>query len=119
MFLRRRRRRTRLEDESAKTAETQHMGFSACLGHSNWTICSLLSQFCSEIFPTSDFHTPEAISFITQEEREVEFSQPDWDRGVVVCGPFKKSELQPSENSKYDFSKAKILSQEFPHKSQK
>ena len=22
-----------------------------CLWHSNWTICSLLSQFCSEIFP--------------------------------------------------------------------
>ena len=27
--------------------------------------------------------------------------------------------MQPSENSKYDFSKAKILSQEFLHKSQK
>ena len=24
-----------------------------CLGHSNWTICSLLSQFCSLNFPTS------------------------------------------------------------------
>ena len=23
-----------------------------CLGHSNWTICSPLSPFCSEIFPT-------------------------------------------------------------------
>ena len=34
--------------------ETQ--GFK-CLGRSNWTICSLLSQFCSEIFPTFDFHT--------------------------------------------------------------
>ena len=30
-----------------------------CLGPSNWTICSPLSQFCSEIFPISDFHTGE------------------------------------------------------------
>ena len=28
-----------------------------CLWLSNWTTCSLLSQFCSEIFPTFDFHT--------------------------------------------------------------
>ena len=26
------------------------VGFQ-CQGHSNWTICSLLSQFCIEIFP--------------------------------------------------------------------
>ena len=31
-------------------SETQ--GFE-CLGHSNWTICSLISQFCSLNFPTS------------------------------------------------------------------
>ena len=27
-----------------------------CLGHPYWTICSPLSQFCSEIFPSSNFH---------------------------------------------------------------
>ena len=32
-----------------KLDETE--GFQ-CLGHSNWTICSLLSPFCSEIFQT-------------------------------------------------------------------
>ena len=35
---------------SPNLSETQ--GFE-CLGHSNWTICSLLSQFCSLNFPTS------------------------------------------------------------------
>ena len=28
------------------------LGGFQCLGHSNWTICSPLSPFCSEIFPT-------------------------------------------------------------------
>ena len=32
-----------------------------CLGHSNWTNCSPLSQFCSEIFTTFHFHTGEPI----------------------------------------------------------
>ena len=45
-----------------------------CLWHSNWTICSLLSQFCSEIFPTFDFHT--------------------W---CSVPGAFKLDHLQPIE----------------------
>ena len=36
-----------------------------CLGQSNWTICSPLSQFCSEIFPISDFHTGEYQFLIT------------------------------------------------------
>ena len=34
---------------TSKLDETE--GFE-CLGHSNWTICSPLSPFCSEIFPT-------------------------------------------------------------------
>ena len=36
-----------------------------CKGHSNWTICNHLSQFCSEIFPTFDFHTGECQFLIT------------------------------------------------------
>ena len=47
------------------------------LGHSNWTICSPLSQFCPEIFPTFDFHTGEANSFIPQENEKMDFSQPE------------------------------------------
>ena len=48
-----------------------------CLRHSNWTIYSPISQFCFEIFQTSDFHTPEANFFIPQEEGKLEFSQPE------------------------------------------
>ena len=57
-----------------------------CLGHSNWTTCSLLSQFCSEIFPTFYFHAPEPISFIPQENEKREFSQH---RGDLVPGAFQ------------------------------
>ena len=32
---------------------------------SNWTLCSPLSQFCSEVFPTFDFHTGEGQFLIT------------------------------------------------------
>ena len=28
-----------------------------CMGHSNWTFCSRLSWFCSQMFPTFYFHT--------------------------------------------------------------
>ena len=34
-------------------------------GHSNWTICSHLSQFCSENFPTFDFHAGKCQFLIT------------------------------------------------------
>ena len=66
-----------------------------CLGHSNWTICSPLSQFCSEIFQTFDFHTPEANFFIPQEEGKLEFSQPEWDTRDSVPGALKLDHLQP------------------------
>ena len=33
-----------------------------CLWHSNWTICSLLRQLSSEIFPNFDFHTWGSVS---------------------------------------------------------
>ena len=34
------------------TPELNERGNFECLGHSNWTICSPLSHFCSDIFPT-------------------------------------------------------------------
>ena len=43
-----------------KLDETE--GFQ-CLGHSNWTICSPFSQFCSEIFPSFSLSYWEAISY--------------------------------------------------------
>ena len=43
-----------------------------CMGHSNWTICSLLSQFCSEIFPTFYFHSGGAHFLITLESLKLE-----------------------------------------------
>ena len=72
------------------------MGFQ-CLGHSNWTICSLLSPFCSENFPTFHSYAPEPISFIPQENEKMEFSQPKWGTGVWVPGAFKLDHLQPVE----------------------
>ena len=40
-----------------------------CLGHSNWTTCSMLSQFCSEIFLTDDFHAIEPISLLPHQDK--------------------------------------------------
>ena len=48
--------------DSSKMELTQ--GFQ-CLGHSKWTICSLLSQFCLENFPTLNFYTGECQFLIT------------------------------------------------------
>ena len=62
-----------------------------CLGHSNWTICSLLSPFCSEHFPTFHFYAPEPISFIPQENEKMEFSQHKWGTWVWVPGPLGHS----------------------------
>ena len=51
----------RFTEKTGKTKKTKGiLAFilgAHCLWHSNWTICSLLSQFGSEIFPTFDFHT--------------------------------------------------------------
>ena len=38
-----------------------------CLGHSNWTTCSPLSHFCSEIFPTFSLSYWGAISYYPRE----------------------------------------------------
>ena len=65
------------------------------LGHSNWIICSPLSQICSEIFTTFDFYAPEPFSFIPQENEKMEFSQPKWETEFWVPGALKLDHLQP------------------------
>ena len=43
--------------EILATSNLDETGRFQCLGHSNWTYCSPLSQFCSECFPTFDFNS--------------------------------------------------------------
>ena len=75
---------------SPNLGETQDFG---CLGHSNWTICSPLSQFCTENFPTFDFYTGEGQFLITPGIWENEI-HPTWVRHRVLgawsiqTGPF-------------------------------
>ena len=45
-----------------------------CMEHSKWTICSLLSQFCHEIFPTLDFHARECQFLVTPEAESEKWS---------------------------------------------
>ena len=42
-----------------------------------------------------EFHTGKPISFIPQENEKMEFSQPEWDRGVSLPGTFKPDHWQP------------------------
>ena len=72
-----------------KIAETQ--GFE-CLGQSNWTICSLLSWICSEIFPTFSLsywgaHSNYPRGLIMGKENSPNY-QYGWDWGVSVPGAF-------------------------------
>ena len=82
--------------DSPNLSETQ--GFE-CLGHSNCTICSLLSQFCSLIFPPSTSLYWGAHSYYPRERKadnwKMEFCQPEWERGVWVPGAFKLGHFQP------------------------
>ena len=64
-----------------------------CLGHSNWTLCSPLSQFCSGSFPFFHFYAPEPISFIPQENEKMEFFQTN--TGVLVLGVLKLDLSKP------------------------
>ena len=67
-----------------------------CPWHSNWTICSLLSQFCSQIFSNFFTFILEGQFLLPQAENgKKEFSQPEWDRRVWVHGVFKLDCLQP------------------------
>ena len=70
-----------------------------CLGYSNWTICSPLSQFCSEIFPILSLSYWGAHSYyprgLIMEKGNSPNSQYGWDWGVSVHGVFKLDHLQP------------------------
>ena len=76
-----------------------------CLGHSNWTICSLLSWFCHLIFPSSwslywgvqFFITPESGREEAAGDGNEKRDSPKiwWDTGVSDPGAFELDHLQP------------------------
>ena len=72
-----------------------------CLGHSNWTICSRSSQFCSTNFTTFSLSCWEANFYYPRERKaengKMEFSQPECDRGISVPGVFKLDHSHPVE----------------------
>ena len=75
-----------------------------CLGHSNWTLCSLLSQFCSPNFPPFSLSYWRPILITPDSGRlkmgKMEISQPEWHTRVLVPGAFKLDHLSQfcSEN---------------------
>ena len=81
-----------------KSTEMDERHGCGCLGHSNWTICSLLSQFCSVNFPTFSLLYWEASSYYPREGQaengKMEISQPVWDTVFSVPGAFKLDHLQ-------------------------
>ena len=80
-----------------KVNETQ--GF-LILGHSNWTICSLVIWFCHITFPPF-YPAPHNKPFlITPTEKGLKMGKrkspkSEWDTGVSDLGPFKLNHLQP------------------------
>ena len=71
-----------------------------CLGHSNWTICTLLSQFCSPNFTTLHFYTGGHFLLPQRANNEKgKFSQLSiWMRlRGSVPGAFKLDRMQPVE----------------------
>ena len=70
-----------------------------CLGHSNWIICSLLSQSCSLNFQTFSLLYWEANSYYPRELIMRKGKSPNFriglDRGVSVPGAFKLDHLHP------------------------
>ena len=69
-----------------------------CLGHSNWTICSRLSQCCSTNFPLFPLLYWEANSYYPREGQaengKMEISQSECDIGFSVPGAIKLDHLQ-------------------------
>ena len=69
------------------------------LGHSNWTIFNYLSQFYFPNFTTFSLSCWEANSYYPRvrkaENGKMDFSQPEYGRGVWVPGAFKLDHLQP------------------------
>ena len=81
------------------TPEMDEAEVIQCLGHSNWTICSRLSHFCSNNFP---FISPlywEANSYyprgLIMGKGSFPNSRNEWDRGVWVPGAFILDHLHP------------------------
>ena len=70
-----------------------------CLGHSDWTICSPISHFCSKKFPTFSLSYWEANSYYPREPimGKGNSSNPKsgWDKGVSVPWAFKLDHLHP------------------------
>ena len=70
-----------------------------CLGHSNWTICTLLSQFYFPNFTTFSLSYWGAISYYPRRPIMRKGNSPNskigWYRGVSVPGAFKLDHLQP------------------------
>ena len=71
------------------------------LGHSNCTICSLLSWFCSQIFPPS-WSLYWGVQFLISPERGARNEKGDsleneCNTGVLVPGAFKLDHFQPVE----------------------
>ena len=73
-----------------------------CLGHSNWTICSLLSHICSPNFPTFSLSYWRRPILITPERGRLKMGKggkgnsPKMDEtGVLVPRAFKLDHLQP------------------------
>ena len=70
-----------------------------CLGHSNWTICSPLSPFCSGNFQFVSSLYWEANSYYPRglivRKGSFSNSKTEWDRGVWMSGAIKLDHLQP------------------------
>ena len=69
------------------------------LGHSNWTICILLSHFCSPHFPIFSLSCYEANSYYPRglilRKGNSSNSRNGQDRGVWCLGHFKLDHLHP------------------------
>ena len=70
-----------------------------CMGHSSWTICSPLSQFCFPNFPTFSLSSWETNSYYPREGKaengKGEFSQPEWigclgHSSWTICSPLSQ-----------------------------
>ena len=91
---------THFWDERALTKEMNETEGFQCLGHLNWPICSPLSPFCSEIFPTFSLSYWGAHSYYPRGliNGKGEFSQlPIWMR----LRGFSASDLQAGPNAAY------------------
>ena len=102
LYLRRNRQREAAKCEMRTEAEPpvreSTSGLFQCLGHSNWTICTLLSQFYFPNFTTFLLLYLEANSYYPRGLILRKGNSPNfrngWDSGVWVPGAFKLDHLQ-------------------------